>query len=147
DVSARLPPVSVDDVLAAGWLPGDGYLEPTALTSALAAGASSLGVRIATGVRVTGVSVVDGRVRGATTSHGSLAAEVVVNATGAAAGHVGRLAGVDIPVVPIKHQYVVSSSLDVDTTDFPTVRDPDNIVYFRGAEGSSLLVGGYIRSP
>ena len=49
----RCPLVEVDDVLAAGWLPGDGYLEPGA-TSALAAGATALGVTVVTGVRVTG---------------------------------------------------------------------------------------------
>ncbi|GAA3113029.1 FAD-dependent oxidoreductase [Planomonospora alba] len=72
-------------------------------------------------------------------------AETVVIAAGAASGWLGRLAGADIPVVPIKHQYVVTAPFGV-ASSAPTVRDPDNIVYFR-EEGGGLLVGGYIRSP
>lgn len=147
----RLPLLNVGDVLAAGWLPGDGWLEPAQLAAALAAGATALGVRIVTGVRVTGVETRSGRVTAVVTTAGRIATEVVVDAAGAAAGHVGRLAGVDIPIVPIKHQYVVTEPLPglASTVDIPTVRDPDRIVYFRGApdpEGG-LLVGGYVRDP
>lgn len=75
----------------------------------------------------------------------SLRADTVVIAAGAASGRVGRLAGVDIPIVPIKHQYVVTEPFGVSSAA-PTVRDPDNIVYFR-EEGGGILVGGYIRTP
>ncbi|MFG2036852.1 FAD-dependent oxidoreductase [Dactylosporangium sp. NPDC048998] len=144
----RLPLLNVADVRLAGWLPGDGWLEPAALGAALAAGATRLGVRIVTGTRVTGIAVEGGRVRGVVTPDGPIAADVVVNAAGAAAGHVGRLAGVDLPIVPIKHQYVVTAPLPGGSTmDLPTVRDPDRIVYFRGADETGLLVGGYVRDP
>ncbi len=147
----RLPLLNVADVLAAGWLPGDGWLEPARLAAALAAGATALGVRIVTGVRVTGVETAGGRVTGVVTTAGRIATEVVVDAAGAAAGHVGRLAGVDVPIVPIKHQYVITDAIPGagSTVVIPTVRDPDRIVYFRGApepEGG-LLVGGYVRDP
>ncbi|GIF67077.1 FAD-dependent oxidoreductase [Asanoa ishikariensis] len=148
----RLPMLEVADVRLAGWLPGDGYLRPAQLTGALAAGARALGVTFATGTAVTGIEVVDGRVRGVHTSQGRVATEIVVNAAGAAAGHIGGLAGVPIPVVPIKHQYVVSSPLPLsDVPALPTVRDPDHIVYFRGSDDpdtpDGLLIGGYIRTP
>ncbi|GGM82279.1 FAD-dependent oxidoreductase [Dactylosporangium sucinum] len=143
----RLPLLNVADVRLAGWLPGDGWLEPAQLAEALAAGARSLGVRIVTGTRVTGIVVAGGRVSAVDTSAGRIAAEVVVNAAGAAAGQVGRLAGVDLPIVPIKHQYVVSDSLGMPTMELPTVRDPDRIVYFRGGDETGLLVGGYVRDP
>jgi 4-methylaminobutanoate oxidase (formaldehyde-forming) len=145
----RLPLLNVADVRAAGWLPGDGWLEPARLAAALAAGATALGVRIFTGTRVTQVVVEGGRVRGVLTDRGPIAADVVVNAAGAASGHLGRLAGVELPIVPIKHQYVVSAPLPggASTMDVPTVRDPDRIVYFRGADETGLLVGGYVRDP
>jgi glycine cleavage system aminomethyltransferase T/glycine/D-amino acid oxidase-like deaminating enzyme len=149
ETANMLPLLAVDDVLCAGWLPGDGYLEPEPLANALAEGARSLGARIVTGARVTGVAVARGRVRAVVTDAGRIETEVVVDAAGAAAGHVGRLAGVDIPVVPIKHQYVVSRPVPEhdSTVDIPTVRDPDHIVYFRGADTDALLVGGYVREP
>ena len=140
------------DVLAAGWLPGDGFLRPEALARALAAGAAAMGVEFVTGTAVTGIDVVGGRVRGVRTDAGPIRADVVVNAAGAAAGHVGRLAGVDLPIVPIRHQYVVTAPLNAGSAPpqgldtIPTVRDPDHIVYFRG-EGDAILVGGYLRTP
>jgi glycine cleavage system aminomethyltransferase T/glycine/D-amino acid oxidase-like deaminating enzyme len=140
----RAPLLDVSDVLAAGWLPGDGYLEPSRLAEALATGARNLGATLRTGVRVEGIETAGGAVRAVVTDHGRISTEVVVNAAGTAAGHLGRLAGVAVPVVPIKHQYVVSASFLDDATGMPTVRDPDHIVYFRG-EAGGLLVGGYIR--
>jgi glycine cleavage system aminomethyltransferase T/glycine/D-amino acid oxidase-like deaminating enzyme len=152
ETAARLPLLAVDDVLAAGWLPGDGFLRPDALARALAAGAAGLGVEFATHTRVTGIEVVAGRVRAVLTDQGRIGTEVVVNAAGAAAGHIGQLAGVAIPIVPIKHQYVVTGPVPAEDAGIvgleaiPTVRDPDHIVYFRG-EGDGILVGGYIREP
>ncbi|WP_371786864.1 GcvT family protein [Streptosporangium subroseum] len=159
EAGEMLPLLDTGDVRAALWLPGDGWLDPALLARALAAGAEKLGVRIFTGVRVVGLDVAGGEISGVrlaptATSAASVAsgaeewtvrAETVVIAAGAASGRVGRLAGVDIPVVPIKHQYVVTESFDVPTST-PTVRDPDNIVYFR-EEGGGILVGGYIRTP
>ncbi|MEV1200680.1 GcvT family protein [Microbispora rosea] len=149
----RLPLLEVGDVLGSLWLPGDGWLDPARLGHALAEGARRLGVRIFTGVEVTGVDVHDGRVTavrlrsqdGEDGGEHVVRTETVVDAAGAAAGVVGRMAGADIPIVPIKHQYVVTPASGVPA-DTPTVRDPDNIVYFREEDGG-ILVGGYIRSP
>ncbi|MFJ2028557.1 FAD-dependent oxidoreductase [Streptosporangium sp. NPDC087985] len=149
EVEEMLPLLDARDVRAALWLPGDGWLDPALLARALAAGAEKLGVRIFTGTRVTGLDVVGGEISGVRLASGSeewsVQADTVVIAAGAASGQVGRLAGVDIPVVPIKHQYVVTEPFDVPSS-MPTVRDPDNIVYFR-EEGGGILVGGYIRTP
>ncbi|ETK34181.1 GcvT family protein [Microbispora sp. ATCC PTA-5024] len=152
----RLPLLEVADVLGALWLPGDGWLDPARLGRALAEGARRLGVRIVTGVEVTGIDSGGGRVRavrlrerpdarGADHGEHVVRTEIVVDAAGAAAGVVGRMAGAHIPVVPIRHQYVVTPPAGVPA-DTPTVRDPDNIVYFREEDGG-ILVGGYIRSP
>jgi 4-methylaminobutanoate oxidase (formaldehyde-forming) len=146
EAAERLPLLDVDDVLLAGWLPGDGYLEPAPLVAALAAGASALGVRLLTHTAVTGIEVAGGRVRAVHTDRGRIEADVVVDAAGAAAGHVGCFAGVAVPVVPITHQYVVTAPLGGSAAGIPTVRDPDHIVYFR-SKGDALLVGGYSRTP
>ena len=142
----RLPLMDVDDVLAAAWLPGDGWLDPALLTEALAAGARAQGVAIHSGTRVTGFDVRRGRVAGVHTDRGTIAADVVVLAAGAASGVLARRAGAPIPIVPMRHQYVVTEPLDPPVGDVPTVRDPDHIVYFR-PEAGGLLVGGYAREP
>ena len=146
EAQGRLPLLEVEDVLGAAWLPGDGWLDPAALTAALAAGARELGVGVYTHTAVTGIDVAGGRVTGVATDRGPIRTEVVVNAAGVASPHVGRLAGVSVPIVPMKHQYVVTEPLDPALNDEPTVRDPDNIVYFR-PEAGGLLVGGYAREP
>ncbi len=142
----RLPLLAVDDVLAAAWLPADGYLDPALLTEALAAGARANGVTFHPHARVTGFELDSGRIAAVHTDRGMIVTETVVNAAGAAAGVVAGMAGTSVPIVPMRHQYVVTEPLDPPVGEVPTVRDPDHIVYFR-PEAGGLLVGGYAREP
>ena len=114
--------------------------------SSFAAGAKTAGARVRTGVRVEEITVRDGRVAGVVTDHGAIEAEVVVNAGGIWAHELGRLAGVEIPVVPMEHQYLITRPIEGVRADFPTLRDPDNLVYVREEVGG-LVVGGYERNP
>ena len=142
----RFPLLDVSNVLGAQFVPSDGHLDPTGLTMAFAEGAKRGGARIRTGVRVQEVVVRDGRVTGVVTDHGAIEAEIVVNAAGIWAHELGRLAGVEIPVVPMEHQYLITRPIDGVTAAFPTLRDPDNLVYVREEVGG-LVVGGYERNP
>jgi glycine cleavage system T protein len=139
------PPMSAEGVLGAAYLPTDGYIDPSQLTLALAAGARGRGAEIYTGTRVKAVNVQRGRVTGVQTDKGPIEAEVVVNAGGMFAGEIGRLAGVDVPVVPMAHEYLITRPFDVPL-DVPTMRDPSLLVYFRGESGG-LVMGGYERHP
>ena len=69
-----------------------------------------------------------------------------MNAGGIWANELGRLAGVEIPVVPMEHQYLITRPIEGVRADFPTLRDPDNLVYVREEVGG-LVVGGYERNP
>jgi glycine cleavage system aminomethyltransferase T/glycine/D-amino acid oxidase-like deaminating enzyme len=146
DEAKRLfPPMSTEGVLGAAYLPTDGYIDPSQLTLALAEGARKRGAEIYTSTRVTGIDAEDGRVRGVQTDKGEIATEVVVNAGGMFAGEIGRLAGVNVPIVPMAHEYLVTRPTDVPP-DVPTMRDPSLLVYFRGESGG-LVMGGYERHP
>src|SRR6185295_4434714 len=123
-----------------------GYLDPSGLTQALAAGARSRGATILPRTRVTGIGVEGGRATGVTTERGEIAAEVVVNAGGMFAGEIGRMAGITVPVIPFAHQYLVTEPIDGVSPDLPQLRDPDNLVYFR-PEVRGLVMGGYERDP
>jgi glycine cleavage system T protein len=142
----RFPLLDVSNALGAQFVPTDGHLDPTGLTMAFAEGAKRGGARIRTGVRVQEVGVRDRRVTGVVTDHGAIEAEVVVNAAGIWAHELGRLAGVEIPVVPMEHQYLITRPIDGVTAGSPTLRDPDNLVYVREEVGG-LVVGGYERNP
>ena len=92
------------------------------------------------------IPVSEGRVTGVNTDHGPIEAEIVVLAAGIWAHELGRLAGVEIPVVPMEHQYLITRPIEGVRIDFPTLRDPDNLVYVREEVGG-LVVGGYERNP
>jgi glycine cleavage system T protein len=134
-------------VRGAAFLPTDGHLDPSGLTFALAKGARRRGARFVSGARVTAVDVSGGRVRGVRTAdHGDIRADVVVNAGGMWAHEIGRMAGVEVPVVPMSHQFLITESMEGVGPTLPTMRDPDLLVYFREEVGG-LVVGGYERTP
>ncbi len=137
------PPMTTDGVLGAAYLPTDGYIDPSQLTFALAEGARRRGAALYTSTRVGGVRVQRGRVTGIVTDKGEIETEIVVNAGGMYARDIGRLAGVEVPVVPMAHEYLVLEPTGLPT-DMPTMRDPSLLVYFR-PESGGLIMGGYER--
>jgi glycine cleavage system aminomethyltransferase T/glycine/D-amino acid oxidase-like deaminating enzyme len=139
------PPMSTDGVLGAAYLATDGYIDPSQLTFALAEGARRRGAEIATNTRVSGIGVEKGRVTGIETDKGPVETDVVVNAGGMFAGEIGRLAEVNVPVIPMAHEYLITKPSGVPL-DVPTMRDPSLLVYFRGESGG-LVMGGYERHP
>ena len=139
------PPLTTDGVLGAAYLPTDGYIDPSQLTFALAEGARRGGAEIYQQTRVTGIAVERGRVTGVVTDQGEIEAEVVVNAGGMFAKEIGALAGVNVPVVPMAHEYLVTKPSGLPL-DMPTMRDPSLLVYFR-PESGGLIMGGYERHP
>jgi 4-methylaminobutanoate oxidase (formaldehyde-forming) len=140
------PLLDPEGVLGAVFLPTDGWLDPSNLAFALAAGARARGARILTEHRVTGIGVEGGRVRGVVTDRGEIRTDVVVNAGGMFAPEIGRLAGVTVPIIPMAHQYLLTKPIPGVRPDVPTMRDPDNLVYFREEVGG-LCMGGYERDP
>jgi glycine cleavage system aminomethyltransferase T/glycine/D-amino acid oxidase-like deaminating enzyme len=143
----KFPPMSTDGVLAAAFIPDDGYLDPSQLTFSLADAARRVGARIETRVRVTGIEkTADGRVTAVQTDHGRIECEVVVDAAGMYAPELARMVGVDLPIIPYGHQYLITEPFDPPLEPLPTLRDPDNLIYFR-TEVGGLVMGGYERKP
>jgi 4-methylaminobutanoate oxidase (formaldehyde-forming) len=151
DEARRLfPLMSGDGVLGAVFLPTDGWLDPSGLALALAAGARAGGTRILTHTRVVAIHVERGRVRGVDVERqgerSTIACEVVVNAGGMFAPEIGRLAGIEVPIIPLAHEYVFTEPIEGVGPELPTMRDPDNLCYFREELGG-LCMGGYERHP
>jgi 4-methylaminobutanoate oxidase (formaldehyde-forming) len=144
------PLMVTDGVRVGSYLPTDGYLDPSQLTYALADGARSGGCRVFTHTRVTGIDVsARGRITGVQTEWGPIETEIVVNAGGMFAAEIGRMAGARIPIVPFAHEYLVTQPfrerrVSGEIVHLPTLRDPDNLIYFR-EEGGGLVMGGYER--
>jgi glycine/D-amino acid oxidase-like deaminating enzyme len=89
--------------------------------------------------------VKDGRVTGVETDVGTVECRMVINAAGAHAYHIARSVGLELPIVPVRHEYFVTVHADGLRPDLPVVRIPDSTLYLR-AEVNSLLCGGWERS-
>jgi 4-methylaminobutanoate oxidase (formaldehyde-forming) len=140
------PIMSLDGVLGAVHLPTDGFIDPTGLTMALAGGAKKRGAKFHTHTRVQTLGLRNDRIHEVVTDRGSIRTEIVVNAAGQWAGEIARMAGLTLPVIPMAHLFLVTRPIDGVRRDFPTMRDPDLLVYFREEVGG-LIAGGYEREP
>ncbi|HEY0389625.1 MAG TPA: FAD-dependent oxidoreductase [Gaiellales bacterium] len=140
------PPMSTEGVMGAAFLPQDGYLDPSQLTFALADGARLRGAEIEQRTRVTGINLRNGRVHEVVTDKGTIRTDVVINAGGMYAPQIARMVGVDVPIVAYAHEFLITEAFDPPLQPLPTLRDPDNLVYWR-TEVGGLIMGGYERTP
>ena len=140
------PLMDVSDVLGAAFLPSDGQANPSDIGRALAKGAKDNGVQIFENVEVKGIRVQKGRVCGVDTANGSIESEIVVNCAGQWSRNVGALAGVNVPLVSMQHQYLITEAIDGVSSDLPTLRDPDRLTYYKEEVGG-LVMGGYEPNP
>jgi sarcosine oxidase, subunit beta len=139
EVHARFPYLATDDVHGAAFCREDGYALPIRAVGAYAARARATGVRIAEGVNVTGVRIAHGRVAGVQTDAGSFDAPVVVNAAGPWARAVAALAGIDLPVVPLKRQVWLTEPTTVVPPSAPLTIDTDTGWHWRPREGGLVF--------
>jgi 4-methylaminobutanoate oxidase (formaldehyde-forming) len=138
----KWPLLRIDDVLGAAWLPLDGKVIPKEVAVALAKGAQSRGARVVENVRVTNVLTRDGRATGVETDLGKIEADYVVLTGGMWTRELGLRCGVNIPLYPVEHHYVVTESLPGAFDELPVGRDPDLCIYFRG-EGDGVMLGAF----
>ena len=146
EVKAMWPLMEVDDLVGASWLPTDGQASPSDITQSLARGARMHGAKIVENVRVLGFDMENGRIRSVRTTMGDIACEKVVNCAGQWARQVGAMAGINVPLQPVKHQYIITEKVPGLATDAPTIRDPDRRTYFKEEVGG-LVMGGYEPNP
>ncbi|MCH2365857.1 MAG: FAD-dependent oxidoreductase [Planctomycetes bacterium] len=140
------PIMSPKDIVGGAFLPTDGYADPTSVTRALAKGARDGGVTIERGIRVKDFLVKDRRVVGVQTDQGDIEVETVLLAAGMWSRQLGALAGVNVPLIPVMHQYLVTDKIPDIPADLPTMRDPDKLVYYK-EEAGALAMGGYEHNP
>ena len=140
------PLMRVDDLVGAAFLPTDGQANPSDITQSLAKGARMAGAAIWEDTEVTGIETKDGRVTAVLTSRGRIACEAAVNCAGQWARELGRRVGVNVPLVSVEHQYMVTEPIEGVTRTLPTLRDPDRLTYWKEEVGG-LVMGGYEPNP
>ncbi len=146
EVKKMWPLMETGDLVGASWLPTDGQASPSDITQSLAKGARMHGARLFEKVRVTGFDMKDGRILAVRTDQGTIACEKVVNCAGQWARQVGAMAGIEVPLQPVKHQYIITEKIEGLANDAPTIRDPDRRTYFKEEVGG-LVMGGYEPNP
>lgn len=140
------PLMQVDDVVGAAFLPTDGQANPSDITQALAKGARMAGAKIYEDTKVLSLNVEKGVIKGVNTEKGYLACEKVVLCGGQWSRDFAKTVGVNVPLVPVEHQYMVTERIEGVTSDLPTLRDPDRLTYYKEEVGG-LVMGGYEPNP
>lgn len=133
------PLVRVDDIQGGVWLPDDGRVLPGQVPLALAAGAQQQGVTVCEGVQVTGLRTANGRAQAVTTSQGEITCEQAVLCGGMWTRQLALTLGLNIPLYPVEHHYIVSAPVAGAHDDLPVGRDPDLMIYFRPEQGGIML--------
>ena len=146
EVAQMWPLMDTSDLIGASWLPTDGQASPSDITQSLAKGARMHGAKIVEGIRVTGFTMDGPRITAVQTDHGPITCDTVVNCAGQWARQVGAMAGINVPLQPVKHQYIVTERISGLAPDAPTLRDPDRRTYFKEEVGG-LVMGGYEPNP
>jgi len=124
------------------WCPSDGYLQPYDLTMSYVEHARKLGVRFQTDTRVTGIRTENGCVRAVETDRGGIECGMVINAAGAHACQLASSVGIELPIIPVRHEFFVTVECEGMAPTLPVMRIPDATIYLRG-EVNSLLCGGW----
>ena len=145
EMRARHPFLETHDVLGGLWDPDDGDIDPSQVTQALAKGARTAGAAIYRHTPVRAIERTAGGEWRIATADGTITCEIVVNAAGYRAREIGRMVGLDLPVVSLQHQYLVTEAIpeiEAHGRLLPLVRDPDVSWYLR-QERAGLLLGPY----
>ena len=140
------PIMDGSDVVGGCFTPSDGQANPSDITQALAKGARQSGVVIREDCPVERILVDGDKVSGVQTPFGTIKADIVVNCAGQWSREVGESVGVNVPLVSVQHQYLITEAIDGVQPDMPTIRDPDRRIYFKEDVGG-LVAGVYEPNP
>ena len=140
------PLMNIDDVIGAAYMPTDGQANPSDITQALAKGARMAGATILEDTKVTDIEMDKGKIKAIITEHGRIECEIVVCCAGQWTRDFAGRFGVNVPLVPMEHQYMVTERIEGVPSNLPTLRDPDRLTYYKEEVGG-LVMGGYEPNP
>ncbi len=145
EIAERCPIISVEGVLGGLWADREGYIDPSAVVHAYAKAARKRGADVIEHNRVVELRPRPDGTWDVVTEGGTIRAEHVVNAAGLWAKQVGRMAGLELPVTPMEHHYLITEAIpEIAALDFelPLVVDLEGFTYMR-QELDGMLVGIY----
>jgi sarcosine oxidase subunit beta len=140
EIRKLLPMMRLNDVLAGSFNPMDGLVDPNSVVMGYISAAHRLGVKALTSSPVTRIHVQSGQVFAVETRGQTISAPIIVDATGPWVGLTGRMAGLQVPVSPLRRQWLTTTSIPTLPVGFPFVIDFSQSLYFH-PEGPGLLTG------
>ena len=141
EIERRWPYLRMDDILGGTFCSWDGYAGPSEVLSGFAAAAKRAGVKIYEGMEATAILLKGGKVNGVKTKEGEISTPIVVNAGGPFASLIGEMAGVRIPVKPLRRQVFVTAPYHLTDQPIPLTIDFHRGWYFRPEVDGFLLSG------
>ncbi|HKZ69921.1 MAG TPA: FAD-binding oxidoreductase, partial [Anaerolineales bacterium] len=140
EVRRRIPLIRCDDALAGTFNGHDGLCDPNSVVMGYINAARRLGAKAVEGIEVAAIKTAGGKVVGVETNRGTVSTDVVVNAAGPWSAPISRTAGIDLPVQPVRRQWLTTTPLPAVPPNFPFVIDFAQSLYFH-REGDGLLLG------
>ena len=137
------PLIDAKGLHGAAYIPSDGYVDPASLCQAVAGAARRQGAQIRQGVEVTDFTIRGGRITEVIAGDDIYEAETVILATGMWSRELGAKLGIRVPACAVEHQYIVTESTGSEIGHYPTLRDPERLVYYKPDVGGRLVIGGY----
>src|SRR5213083_485168 len=142
EAKSRWPPMDFNQVKAVLWCPSDGWMTPRCVAKSYVHAAQKMGARFVTSTIVEAIILKNGRLAGVKTNRGTAECKYVINAAGAHAYHIAKLVGLELPIVPVRHEYYITVPMDDLTPDLPCFRIPELTLYGR-VRDRGLLLGGW----
>ncbi|MFQ5721155.1 MAG: NAD(P)/FAD-dependent oxidoreductase [Candidatus Aminicenantales bacterium] len=140
EIKYRWPYLCVSDLEGGTFTPRDGYADPYLVAMGFAQAARKLGISLEEKTKAVGIEIKKGKIRKVQTEKGSIYTPVVVNAAGAWAKEVAKMAGLNLPIEPYRRQVFVTKAFPDIAESVPMVIDMDVSFYFR-REGPGVLMG------
>jgi len=146
EIKKLWPLCNIDGLVGGIIHPEDGYIQPADLTQALAKGARSRGATIYRNTPVLNIEQLSSGNWLVQTANGDISCEHVISATGNYARKTGEMVGLDIPVIPVEHQYIVTEPhpelvrrRENGEPEMAVLRESDNSWYLREENGGFIL--------
>lgn len=150
EAKAKFPLLDEKAFQGAIYSPKDGSVDPAMLINSLTKVSKDHGCKIIENCPVTKILTKDNmygtrEIVAVETPYGQINTNIILNASGAWSNDIAKMVGLSIPLIPIKHAYIVTEPIE-GVANLPNVRDPDISLYFK-VQGSSISIGGYEKNP
>lgn len=138
-IKEKVPFVNTDDLLGGTFCQSDGFADPNEVTQAFATAARKNGVVFCNKIEAKEIKLDGNKIKSVVTNDGEIETPVIVNAAGAWAQEIAKMAAIDLPVLPYRRQIFITEPFKEIPDVIPMIVDFDSGVYMRKESGGVLM--------